>query len=104
MKELAPKWDGPRRAPSKWRCAAIWALGKCYQDQPDPELSAELVRRINDLGPLDAELQEVRYACIVALGWMRDRTTTATIKTYLGPSSDPIETACRWTVSRFDAP
>ena len=50
------------------RASAIWSLGKILQGSKDAALSGQLQERYFDQGPPDAELENVRYACAIALG------------------------------------
>lgn len=59
------------------RASAIWSLGKILQGSRDTVLSDQLQERFFDQGPPAAEMENVRYACAIALarlGAMEDPT------------------------------
>lgn len=58
------------------RGAGLWALGRIYAGQPDPDLVGKLLERIFDDNMTDPEDFLVRRLSILALVWMEARSMT----------------------------
>lgn len=83
--------------PTTGRAAAVWALGKIYEDDPDPEVTALLVQRVRD--PMDSA--NVAFSAIVGLGWMNSKAAVEGLRPIMHvPISDYISHAIAWSDSR----
>lgn len=65
----------PKNAPftPTIRGAAVWAIGEVLQDQPQPDVVAELESRLNDANPILPEADSVRGLAAVSLGKMQSQ-------------------------------
>ena len=84
------------------RMAGIWACGKMWQGQENRKLSDELQSRVADNMSMNAELESVRFAAMLALGWIADPRSRETIEEYAVPESSPIGRAGKWALERLE--
>lgn len=83
--------------PTDGRSSALWALGKIFTDEPDAGLSASIMQRINDPN----EAGNVRYAGIIAMGWMKSEAAIEKLQPMMfAPISDYFSYAVAWADNR----
>lgn len=61
------------------RVSAIWSCGRLWEGQKNSQLTGELMRRIADKNNMFPEYETVRYTSTIALGWIADPTTRASV-------------------------
>ncbi len=94
------------------RGAAIWTLGRLYEDEPDNELAMRLLQRILDAGYRFQEHHYVRQQSAIALGMMDAGKIsvpgrTATVQDVLHMAArdqvhdEGMVLACRWSLQRM---
>jgi hypothetical protein len=99
LRQFVPK----RGLLNESRPAALWALGLLHERQPDPRLAAELEKRLNDVGSIPPEADEVRRMAAVALGRMKAVNALPSVRMYwtgtLGQST--VNNACGWAITQL---
>jgi HEAT repeat protein len=78
------------------RPAAAWALGLIYQDNPQEDLARILVERLNDVGGLDPESQDMRHMCAISLGRMKAESALESLR-----RQAPGNRACYWAIQQI---
>jgi len=101
LRIFIPKAQGVKRLPMRTRLPGIWAIGKLHEDRPDDGLRKELEARVNDMAPIDGELQEVRYVSALALGFLGDTQAIETLSKYPGSPKNSLHEACAWSIDRI---
>lgn len=95
--KLVPKNSGP----SAQRSAAVWALGKIYEGQPDKALTRQLVSRANDGQGMNPEDQTVREQAVIALGRMQDKALLKSYQKWINDEQDTtLAIASRWAIGQ----
>lgn len=84
------------------RMAGMWGCGKMWEGQENRKLADELCARIADKSALFGEPESIRYAAMIALGWLADPATLDSIRAYGEPLPTPIGHATAWAVSRVE--
>lgn len=95
MRTYVPK-SGLRLAFYESRAAAVWALGKFHAMTKNDTLSGEFIKRLNDIGPIDPEADEVRYACAVAVGRIGSDKFLKDLKVFAGGGR--VGFGCAWAI------
>jgi HEAT repeat protein len=87
------------------RGAAIYALGKIFENQPTPELAARLLERAEDNNPIDPEAADVRRFSLVALGRMRSRETLQPLRGIYEDENSVVTAggAARWAIMHIES-
>ena len=100
LRRFIPKDSG---FPVDARAAAIWALGRIRAGASPADLAGELVRRVTDGGPKDAEARRVREMAAVALGRMKARSVQGTLRELANGemATGPVAIACRWALAEM---
>ncbi|MCC6579925.1 MAG: HEAT repeat domain-containing protein [Phycisphaeraceae bacterium] len=98
----------PKNAPfgPTGRVAAIWAMGKAWADRANPpsDLATLLVGRLQDAMGMQPESEDVRVMSVVTLARLGDKNNLGLLNKIGGKggeSSELIQAACRWAVSRL---
>ncbi len=99
LQEYVPKRGQLMREST--RTSAIYALGRIWEGRSHPQLSQELVRRLLDNNPLEAEARTVQYVAAVALGRIGDSESVAGLRK--GERYGPIALAIDWALDRLGA-
>ncbi len=82
------------------RGAAIWALGRFYEGNPDPKLVPRLVERLQDINSMPPEIEIVRTMCAVCLGRMKAKAALPDLQKYQTFSSET-GAACSWAITEI---
>ncbi len=85
------------------RAAAIWALGRFYANDPNPNLVATLVERLADVNSQPPDHDRVRQMCAVSLGRMRAESALPTLRQFYERegSNMPTGLACGWAIEQI---
>lgn len=86
------------------RAAALWALGRLYENAPDAALAKRIEERLTGDPGLGPDHPAVRRMAAVALGQMRANESATALAQESGrglPTLDPVPHACRWAVARL---
>jgi HEAT repeat protein len=93
------------------RAAAIWTLGYLHQNDPDPELVAQLVERLRDIEGMFPEAGLIRRFAAVSLGRMQAQQALPDLERFseAGRIESSIGYACAWAIREitgreFDPP
>lgn len=85
------------------RSAAIWGMGRLLEDQPDEELAAALLGRIQDINSIPPELELVRRMSAVTIGRMnavsRLKDLEAALDQYM--VANQVDYALAWAIRRM---
>jgi hypothetical protein len=84
------------------RVSAIWALGKLNKGKENPDLSAALQDRVQDVASPVPEEHLVRFASVLALGEMGSGDSRATLEQFNEPLPFPMGYACNWALKRIE--
>ncbi|MBS0198237.1 MAG: HEAT repeat domain-containing protein [Planctomycetes bacterium] len=86
------------------RGAAIYALGKIFESQPQPQLHEKLLERANDSNPLDPEAAEVRRFSAVSLARMGAKEALPTLRELYDTENTTVSVggACRWAIMHME--
>ncbi|HEX7010246.1 MAG TPA: HEAT repeat domain-containing protein [Phycisphaeraceae bacterium] len=100
LREYIPKHSG---FAIDARSAAVWALGRFHEGQPEPELVEAFISRLSDVNPLDPEAQTVRRFAAVGLGRMKASDAMGALQTFYQSEtySADIGGACRWAIMQI---
>ncbi|MEZ6059375.1 MAG: HEAT repeat domain-containing protein [Planctomycetaceae bacterium] len=100
LKFVPRRYDlGPRS-----RGAAIWALGRLHEDDPQPELMKLLGQRVADDGEIPyPEPVEVRANAATSLGRMKAAAAMRALRHVYGkdPPGERIREACGWAIEQI---
>jgi hypothetical protein len=83
------------------RISGTWAAGKMWETQSNPGLQSQLHARITDKNNLSPELESVRFAATLALGFLADPSSRQTLEAMDEPGR-PIGYATTWAIRRID--
>ncbi|MEM6692582.1 MAG: hypothetical protein AAF664_24345, partial [Planctomycetota bacterium] len=78
------------------RPAAAWALGMIHESAGPPDVTQELLGRLNDRDPLAPELDEMRHMCAISLGRMDAKRALPSLR----KQSENLW-ACYWAIERI---
>ncbi len=96
---LIPKdsYDGTARA------AAVWALGRFYENDPQEDLSRLLSSRMRDNSPMAPEVDRVRQMSAITIGRMKDLGQLGTMRRMAETEMELIQLviAARWAVEHM---
>ncbi|MCC6508938.1 MAG: hypothetical protein IT423_07515 [Pirellulaceae bacterium] len=84
------------------RMTGIWACGKLWEQGENEKLTRELEARIADKNNLFSELESIRFAATLALGWIADTDSRQALVVNDEPRPSPIHFATAWALSRVD--
>ena len=77
------------------RPAAVWSLGVLHNDDPEPELVASMVERLQDDEGMVPEIELVRVMCAVSLGRMNAVSAKSALAEY-SVNTNMLASAARW--------
>lgn len=85
------------------RAAAIWALGRAYEDSPQPDLVSQLEGRMTDTALPDPEADLVRRHAVITVARMNAQNSLSTIDAVRESPESPnlLRLACIWAVERM---
>lgn len=106
LRQFLPRMEPPMRpvACPESRAAAVCALGRIHQGNPEGALATALEGRLNDTARLPPEDDRVRSMCAVALGRMKATACLPSLRTGFPshePSFDPVNNACGWAIEQI---
>ncbi|TWU10418.1 HEAT repeat domain-containing protein [Allorhodopirellula heiligendammensis] len=82
------------------RAAAAWALGLIHENDPQHDLIAIMLERLNDTESLEPETAEVRQMCAVSIGRMNAESALPNLRENAG-SEAAASRACDWAIERM---
>lgn len=83
------------------RLSALWGVGKYLEDNPESDMSSAYAVIIADKFGPGAELDVVRYAAMVGMGFFADPATRNAIMALQEGNGTPIRLAQDWALSRI---
>ncbi len=85
------------------RSAAIWSLGKFYENNVDEDLAKQLIARAADSASIPTEMVRVREMSAVTLGRMKAMSQLPRLRELMGPSPElSQEASCmRWAIMQM---
>ncbi|MCC6681355.1 MAG: HEAT repeat domain-containing protein [Phycisphaeraceae bacterium] len=100
LRQYVPKhcgFDGTTRG------AAVYALGKIYEDQNVPELAELLIERLSDDNPFDPEAIPVRRFAAISLRRMKVDEALDALRWFRTEQGTPvpIKAACHWAITQL---
>ena len=99
LQKYIPKYIAPTVA----RAAAIWALGRIWEDQANAQVTQKLSGRLNDYSPANPEDQEVKYVCAIAMAMIAHPSTFADIESYHDRPPAPVGVARGWALKELNS-
>lgn len=99
LQRYIPKYIAPTVA----RAAAIWALGKIWENQGHSAVTKKLSGRLHDYSPSDPEDQEVKYVCTIAMAMIAHPDTYADIERFHGRPPNQVGIARGWALEYLQA-
>lgn len=100
LKRWVPK-QAPRINLVEARSAAVWALGRIFEDSQDETLAAILKERLLDIRSLEPELFSVRYSAAIAMGRIGARSVAGSMKSFALSAGNEIDLASAWAIRRL---
>jgi HEAT repeat protein len=82
------------------RPAAAWALGMLYEDEPQEDLAAIMVKRLSDVRGPERESREMRRMCVVSLGRMKAESSLPALRRF-GVGQETVARTCLWAIERM---
>ncbi len=100
LRKYIPKhcaFDGTTRG------AAVYALGKIYENQSEPELAELLIDRLSDDNPFDPEAIPVRRFAAISLQRMKVDQALDALRWFRTEKGTPvpIKAACHWAITQL---
>jgi hypothetical protein len=83
------------------RLSALWGVGQYLENNPESDMSSAYAVIIADKFGPGAELDVVRYAAMVGMGYFADPTTKNAIMALQEGNGTPIRLAQDWALSRI---
>jgi HEAT repeat protein len=84
------------------RTSAIWALGKILEGSQDMDLATQLAGRMLDMSISDPEDELVRFAAVIALGWIGAPNTAEQVRNYGAHPPSPQGLARNWSLQQLE--
>jgi HEAT repeat protein len=105
LRQFLPRMEPPMRpvACPESRAAAVWALGRIHQGNPEAALATALEGRLNDTASQPPEDDRVRSMCAIALGRMKAMASLPSLRMGFPshePSFDSVNNACGWAIEQ----
>lgn len=102
LRKFIPKHSGQHPVA---RGAAIYALGKIFENQPIPDLVLRLTERAEDNSPVDAEAAEVRRFAAISLARMGARQSLAALRGVYETENSTVSSggAARWAIMQLES-
>ena len=86
------------------RGAALYALGKIHEGEPDAELVKAFESRISDNNPIDPEAADVRRFAAIGLARMHSSSSLPTLREFYEAENSTVSVggACRWAIMQLE--
>ena len=84
------------------RMSGIWALGKYWKDGDNYALAQQFAERAADKLSPNPEMDGVRYAATIAIGWIADERSRTELIANDEPLPSPAGYATKWALERLD--
>ncbi len=84
------------------RMSGIWALGKYWKDGDNYPLAQKLAERAADKLSANPEMDGIRYAATIAIGFIADERSREELIANAEPLPNPCGYATQWALERLD--
>ncbi len=84
------------------RMTGIWSCGRLWENAKNKKLTDELHARIADKASMTPELESLRFAATLALGWIADPDSREPLIQNNEPQPAPIGYATEWALNRIE--
>jgi HEAT repeat protein len=106
LRRFIPRMEKPRTGwmGSECRAAAIWALGRIHEGEPDHDLAAAVAGRLDDINTQPPEEPRVRRMAAITLGRLHAQEALPSLRKHFAdhePSLDPVNNACGWAIEQL---